>query len=87
MFQHILGMYYEKWSELLKSKPESSLMQKFQRQVKLDHRDPDFNAKIHVFVKHLLRDDPRETVAPFDPFDETEKVILPLSHSTKVENF
>jgi len=38
------------------------------------------------YIKTKVRDDRDETVSPLDPF-ANDKIILPLSHSMKAENF
>jgi len=38
------------------------------------------------YIKSKLKEDVGNTVSPLDPFSDN-KVILPLSHSTKSEEF
>jgi len=39
-----------------------------------------------IYIKSKLRDARDETVSPLDPFSD-ERIVLPLSHTTKSENF
>jgi len=38
------------------------------------------------YIKSKIKDSRDETVSPLDPFNN-ERIILPLSHSSKAENF
>lgn len=50
------------------------------------HNSPHFQRDVMNFITEVVKSKEGVTFSPIDPFQD-EKVVLPLSHSAKVENF
>jgi len=52
----------------------------------ISHSSPTFQRDVMNFIVSVVKSKEGQTFSPIDPFQD-EKVVLPLSHSAKVENF
>jgi len=85
LYLYILDNYWSKYAELISEKPVRRLI--FDGPIIFfNYYRESWKFETMKYIKSKLQDDRDETFSPLDPFSDN-KIILPLSHTVKSENF